>query len=58
MRYNEHQQRLLDQKSGAEMDRRVAQFKKPPMCEGCSVNRSDPPSKLCVGCQAYREHQQ
>ena len=30
----------------------------PPMCEGCDQNRADPPSKLCPGCQAYREHQQ
>lgn len=31
--------------------------KRPPMCEGCGKHRSDPPSKLCVGCQAYRDHQ-
>jgi len=30
---------------------------RPPMCEECGVYRSDPPSKLCVGCEAYREHQ-
>lgn len=29
----------------------------PPMCDGCGLNRADPPSKLCPGCQAYREHQ-
>jgi hypothetical protein len=28
----------------------------PPMCADCGVNRSDPPSKLCPGCQAYRDH--
>lgn len=28
----------------------------PPMCESCGTNRSDPPSKLCAGCQAYMEH--
>lgn len=28
-----------------------------PMCDDCGVNRSDPPSLLCPGCQAYREHQ-
>lgn len=27
-------------------------------CEGCGSNPADPPSHLCVGCQAYREHQQ
>lgn len=29
----------------------------PPMCEECDKFRSDPPSKLCPGCQAYWEHQ-
>jgi hypothetical protein len=28
----------------------------PPRCESCGINPADPPSKLCVGCQAYREH--
>jgi len=28
-----------------------------PLCEDCGKNRSDPPSKLCPGCQAYCEHQ-
>jgi hypothetical protein len=32
--------------------------KLPPICEGCGKDRADPPSKLCHGCQAYREHQQ
>lgn len=31
--------------------------RKPPICEGCGKNPSDPPSKLCVGCQAYQDHQ-
>lgn len=31
---------------------------RPPVCVGCGVNRADPPSKMCPGCQAYREHQQ
>jgi hypothetical protein len=31
--------------------------KRPPKCEACGVNHSDPPSKLCPGCQAYEEHQ-
>jgi hypothetical protein len=30
---------------------------KPPLCEGCRINPSDPPSRLCPGCQAYDEHQ-
>lgn len=25
-------------------------------CASCDVNLADPPSKLCPGCQAYREH--
>ncbi len=28
----------------------------PPRCEECHVNYSDPPSRLCPGCEAYREH--
>jgi rubrerythrin len=31
---------------------------RPPVCIECGVNRADPPSKMCPGCQAYREHQQ
>jgi hypothetical protein len=26
-------------------------------CDECGVNLRDPPSKLCPGCQAYKEHQ-
>jgi hypothetical protein len=29
-----------------------------PLCLDCGKNRADPPSRLCPGCQAYREHQQ
>jgi hypothetical protein len=29
-----------------------------PMCESCGVNPADPPGRLCVGCEAYKEHQQ
>ncbi len=28
------------------------------LCEGCFTNLPDPPSKFCLGCQAYQEHQQ
>ncbi len=31
-------------------------FRIPPLCEECYVYRSDPPSKLCPGCQAYNDH--
>ena len=27
-----------------------------PMCDECGKYPADPPSKLCPGCQAYREH--
>jgi hypothetical protein len=26
-------------------------------CTGCGIHWADPPSALCPGCQAYREHQ-
>ena len=28
----------------------------PPKCTDCGINPSDPPSELCPGCEAYREH--
>lgn len=28
----------------------------PMLCEDCGKNYADPPSKLCPGCEAYREH--
>lgn len=31
--------------------------KRPKLCDECGIYRADPPSKLCPGCQAYREHQ-
>lgn len=30
---------------------------KPPKCAECGIYRADPPSKVCPGCEAYREHQ-
>jgi len=32
-------------------------FKMPPVCDGCGKGYADQPSKLCPGCQAYRDHQ-
>lgn len=32
--------------------------KMPPICEDCGKYYSDPPSRLCPGCEAYQEHQQ
>jgi hypothetical protein len=29
----------------------------PVMCEECGIYPADQPSKLCPGCEAYREHQ-
>lgn len=31
--------------------------KKPKKCDKCGINLADPPSKLCPGCEAYKEHQ-
>jgi hypothetical protein len=25
-------------------------------CEECGINWADPPRRICVGCQAYRDH--
>lgn len=30
--------------------------KRPPVCAECGTNRADPPSRLCPGCWAYRDH--
>ncbi len=30
--------------------------KKPKPCDECGIYLADPPSQLCPGCQAYREH--
>lgn len=35
---------------------KTIRVRKPPMCEECGKNRADPPGKLCVGCEAYRDH--
>lgn len=35
----------------------IDRLRRPPICEGCGKDRADPPSKLCPGCQAYRDHQ-
>lgn len=42
-----------------QLDRRrlVPRFAKPKMCANCGVYPADPPSSLCPGCAAYREHQ-
>jgi len=44
---------VIEQRLRAEIEAAL-----PPMCADCGINRSDPPSKLCPGCQAYRDHTQ
>lgn len=29
---------------------------RPRKCEECGINPADFPSRICVGCHAYREH--
>jgi hypothetical protein len=31
-------------------------LRKPPLCKECGKYPADSPSKICAGCQAYREH--
>lgn len=37
-----------------DLARRVAAEER--MCEDCGERPADPPSRLCPGCEAYREH--
>lgn len=30
--------------------------RRPPLCVGCGEYDADPPSDLCPGCEAYKEH--
>lgn len=39
------------------LQKELRAFSKPPLCEECARYRADPPSRLCPGCEAYREHQ-
>jgi len=34
----------------------VGRIRRPRLCEECGQNPADIPSRLCVGCDAYREH--
>lgn len=45
-------QRLLDRQHL----RIVRALLRPAICEECGKYPADPPSKLCPGCEAYREH--
>jgi hypothetical protein len=42
---------------GPDLTFSVTQTNKPVKCSECDTDWADPPSKLCPGCQAYREHQ-
>jgi hypothetical protein len=37
--------------------KKLKRVEKPKPCVECQVNLADLPSKLCPGCQAYKEHQ-
>lgn len=37
--------------------KRLKSVEKPKLCVECHINYADPPSKLCPGCQDYKEHQ-
>ena len=37
--------------------RAIEAVQQPDYCLSCNSNLADPPSKYCVGCQAYAEHQ-
>ena len=43
---------------GAKRRVRVSGWIRSIMCEECGKNPADLPSRICPGCQAYREHQQ
>lgn len=40
----------------SDMAKRKPKPKRPPFCSQCGTHRSDPPSKLCPGCEAYLDH--
>ena len=44
-----------DQAIAAKVEAKMRE-KEPKMCDECGEEYADPPSKLCPGCEAYREH--
>jgi len=46
----------LDREQDIEVQAVFDGTKLPPKCSDCGEKYSDPPSKLCPGCQAYRDH--
>jgi rubrerythrin len=51
----ERQEAMRDER--LDMIRAEMQRRRAPKCEDCGINPADPPSKLCPGCEAFREHQ-
>jgi len=45
----------LDEWRAAQIAQAVREHRR-RRCEDCGKNWADPPSKLCPGCEAYREH--
>lgn len=44
----------------AKLERKAKEIdgtRRPKKCDECGINYADPPSKICPGCEAYREHQ-
>lgn len=37
-------------------ERKTARRRKPKVCDDCGIYPSDPPSRFCPTCEAYREH--
>ena len=40
-----------------QLERRRLVPRFPKLCADCGIYPADPPSSLCPGCEAYREHQ-
>lgn len=46
----------LPQPGEGDMPEQQRRIKHAKRCIDCLTNWADPPSKLCPGCQAYRDH--
>jgi hypothetical protein len=47
-----------DFEEARELAHKMVLLKATRKCIACAKNLADPPSSLCPGCEAYREHQQ
>ena len=54
--FEKHGQEAADRLSKSYDDYQKQQQQQPPICEDCGKYPSDPPSKLCPGCEAYKDH--